>query len=91
MPVQSTESRADVVSKREALEEMLALPGWQYFLQYAWQEWRGAGYVARMGTALATKDPIDPQVVHRTALEMARLLEWPASQVRDLKGVVYED
>jgi hypothetical protein len=46
------------------------------------------GYAARIGSALQTKDIVDVQVVHKTALEMVRLLEWPANQVRELKGSV---
>ena len=78
---------ADVVSKREALEELLQTPGWELFRQYIHSECRGIGYANQMGTALTTKDPIEPHVVHRTALKVLRLLEWPANQVRELKGV----
>lgn len=75
----------DISKKREALEELIRTPGWQYFVAHTLSEWQGRGYVVRMGTALQ-KDAVAPQVVHQTALEMVRLLEWPANQVRELKG-----
>ena len=84
------ESSADVVRRREALEELLTLPGWQYFKAHVLKEWQGIGYQSRMGAALASKDPIAPSAVHQTALEMVRLLDWPANQVHELKGVVDE-
>jgi hypothetical protein len=77
---------ADVTKKREALEELLQSDGWQYLRVHVLLEWRGTGYAARIGTALQTKDLVDVQVVHKTALEMVRLLEWPVNQVRELKG-----
>ena len=81
---------ADLTKIREDLEELLGTRGWEIFKAHVLNEYRGAGYVARMGTALATKDTVEPQVVHRTALEMVRLLDWPTNKVRDLKGVVEE-
>lgn len=77
----------EIVAKREALEELVRTEGWQYFVAHTLNEWKGEGYVARMGTALAADDRIHPQVVHRTAMEMVRLLEWPNEQIRELKGV----
>lgn len=80
------ERSAEVVAKREALQEMLQGAGWQYFLAYARQEWKNEGFRNRMGTALASRDPLDPQVVYKTALEIERLLEWPKTTVLTLKG-----
>ena len=61
------------------------------FKQHVLREWQGVGYVARMGTALAKADPVAPQVVHQVALEMVRLLDWPAHTVRSLKGSVDDE
>jgi hypothetical protein len=80
------ESSSDVVKKREALEELLRCEGWAYFCAYVLREWQGVGYQSRMGTALSQSDPVEPKAVHKTALEMVRLLEWPVNIVRDLKG-----
>lgn len=88
MPRQAS---SDVAQKREALEELLRSDGWAFFCTYVRKEWQGIGYQHRMGTALNTSDPVDAKATHRTALEMVRLLEWPASQVRDLKGSVDDE
>lgn len=80
-------SANDATKRREALEELMQSEGWQVFRGHVLAEWQGKGYVNRMGLALA-KDPTAPQVVHGTALEIVRLLEWPGTQVRDLKGSI---
>lgn len=75
---------ADVTSRREALQELVQTPGWGLFVQHVLQEWQNVGYVQRMGAALA-KDDIEPKVVHRTAQEMLRLLQWPADEIAALE------
>ena len=80
----------DVSAEREALQELIGTDGWRAFCAHALREWQGVGYVARMGTALAKDDAIAPRVVHRTAEEVQRLLQWPTDRVLELKGVVDE-
>lgn len=81
---------ADVVQKREALEDLLTSEGWQYLLSHVAHEWEGSGYKARMRQALSN-DITDAKVVDRTAQEIFRLLQWPSDQVRDLKGSVGDE
>ncbi len=77
---------AELVAKREALEELRSSAGWKYFLAHVAKEWRNEGFRARMGTALASRDHVDPQVVYKTALEVERLIKWPDDEVVKLKG-----
>ena len=84
----SPNSSDELVSEREALEELIGTEGWRVFLRFARQEWKGEGYVARMGRALGTGDVSDARAVHMTNQEIDRLVNWPAYRVRELKGVV---
>lgn len=79
-------SAEEVIRRREAFEELIRTDGWQLFVSHVLYEWEGRGYQTRMGTALATKDLIEPQAVHKAAMEIVRLLQWPVDQVRELKG-----
>lgn len=72
--------------EREALDELVRLPGWRLFCEHVMQEWRGPGYMQRMGKALESNDTIAPHVVHRTATEVVKLLAWPQEQLRTPKG-----
>lgn len=81
-----TEKRSDTTHKREALEELIQSDGFRLFVQHALDEWKGDGYVSRMGHALSKDDPIAAKVVHATSLEIVRLLQWPSDMVRELKG-----
>jgi hypothetical protein len=76
----------NVAAEREALEGLVRSDGWKLFCAHIEMEWSGLGYFARMGTALASADTVNPKAVHQAALEIRRTLEWPAYQIRELKG-----
>lgn len=71
--------------RREVLEELVQSPGWGLFVQHVLQAWEGTGYRTRMDTALKSKDPMSPHIVHRTADEIVRTLRWPAEELATLK------
>jgi hypothetical protein len=79
---------AEATQIREALQELLQSEGWKVFLLHVAREYQGAGYHARMGTALKNADNLEARVVHQTALELARVCQWPEDHVRALSGVV---
>jgi hypothetical protein len=74
----------DIVKEREALAELIRTEGWRMFLVRALREWEGAGYVSRMDAALNSSDPTAAKVVHKTALELKRMLQWPEDRLREL-------
>lgn len=43
-------------------------------------EWKGDGYFNRMSTAV-TKGGTAAEVVHRTSIEIAKILSWPGTVV----------
>lgn len=73
------------VHEREALEELEASAGWQYFVQRTLQETTGPGYVARMTTAM-NGELADVKVVHRTMLEVGRMLQWVPNRIAELRA-----
>lgn len=70
--------------ERENLEALIASPGWAIFQRRVIAEWRGEGYFARMGTAVATDDPLGAKIVHGVSLEIERMLKWPAARITAL-------
>lgn len=79
---------AEVSAEREALEDLLKSEGWAVFAHRVEAEWTAAGYFARMSTALASDDPLAPKLIHRTALEMMRMLQWPGDRLAMLRKAV---
>jgi hypothetical protein len=57
------------------------------FVLHVAHEYQGDGYRARMGTALKNTDNLEARVVHQTAMELAKLLQWPQDHVQALGGV----
>lgn len=86
--LQQSRSNSDLAHEREILEELLKSEGWHTFVRHCEEEWGGGGFFARVGAALNTEDPVAVKVVHRTALEIGRTLQWPKSRVFELKGHV---
>ena len=84
----SPRSSNSIVREREALEELVKTEGWSIFLQHCTTEFKGGGYFARMGAAINTNDPLAPKVLHRAALEIERLANWPMQRLLELQGVV---
>ena len=82
----SNSSSEQLTHEREVLEAMIRSEGWKLYVQRVANEWKGDGYFARQGQALASGDPVAPIVVHRTALEIERVLQWPFERVRRLHG-----
>jgi hypothetical protein len=80
----NTKSAEDLIREREALEEMLRSEGWAVFVARVTDEWAGQGYFSRMGAALASDDSVAPKVVHRTSIEMQRMLQWPKDRLQHL-------
>ena len=86
LPVSSNQ----VVREREALEELLKTEGWQVFLRHCTDEWKGDGFFQQIGISLRSNNAVDPAVVHRTALAVERLLQWPVNRLNELQGVTDE-
>lgn len=77
----------DIIKEREALQELVQTAGWRMFVAKATREYQGAGYHQKMGTALTdNNDNLKARVVHQTALEMMRLMQWPSDRLRELTG-----
>lgn len=76
----------ELVHEREALEELIQSDGWRYFKNRTMEETSGKGYVARMQTALTSSDIVAAQVVHRTMLEVQRMLQWVPNRINELHG-----
>lgn len=76
-----------LVHERESLEDLYSSEGWRYFVRRCNQETKGAGYAARMATAL-NGDITDARVVHRTMIEVDRMLAWVPARIEELKGTV---
>lgn len=88
MPHLRNSDGQDAIHEREVLEEMLKSEGWAVFVRRLFKEWRGDGYHARMGTALASSDPTAPKVVHATSIEVERMCQWPLDRIKHLRGSV---
>jgi hypothetical protein len=71
--------------EREALEELVASAGWKYFATRCLEETQGLGYRARMSAALMSGDPNDAKVVHRSMLEIERMLKWVLDRIEMLR------
>lgn len=85
---QRTRSSVELSHEREVLEELLRSEGWKIFVRRVADEWRGDGYFARMGTAVASPDPMVAKVVHAVSLEVERVIQWPKTRVEHLGGKV---
>jgi hypothetical protein len=70
--------------EREVLEDLVKSEGWRIYVRRCESELKGEGFFARITTALAKNDPVEPRVVHRTALELAGMLQWPQKRIEEL-------
>ena len=77
----------DIVKEREALQELVGTVGWRMFIAKATRDYQGESYHAQMGRAFESgTDNLEARVVHRTAIEVLRLLAWPTNRLRELSG-----
>lgn len=72
---------------REDYEELIGTPGWRRFVAEIQDRYAGGGYFNAMGQALRSGDQMKPLVYHETACEIMRIINLPATTVRDLRGV----
>lgn len=81
-----TSSAEAVTKEREALEELIQTEGWKLFVAHLMHEWKGAGFVERLGMAFTSSDPLDAKVLYKASLEGSRMINWPEARLRQLKG-----
>jgi hypothetical protein len=81
-----TTSAEAITREREALEVLIQSEGWQYFTAHLTHEWKGPGFVERLGMAFASGDPLDAKVLYKASLEGSRMINWPEARIRQLKG-----
>ncbi|MCR4339552.1 MAG: hypothetical protein NUW01_06660 [Gemmatimonadaceae bacterium] len=75
----------DPVAEREALETLIASDGWHVYTRRVLAEWKGEGYFARMTMALGADDPVAAKVVHRTAQEIQKSMQWVTDRIAFLR------
>lgn len=76
----------DLAAEREALEDLIRSEGWRIFRRRTDDEWKRAGYYARMSAVFNSNMPAEAMVIHRCAEEIDKAVSWPERRVTELKG-----
>lgn len=81
-------SKEEVQKEIESLEDLTRSEGWGVFTQRLLDEWQNQGYVAQMNNALKAPDAlIEVKALHRTAVNIVALIDWPKTRIEYLRGL----